>query len=291
MVESRFVEDTIAILRGLKERYEVHHQVRISDPAVIAAATLSHRYISDRFLPDKAIDLIDEASSRLRIEIDSVPVEIDEVKRRIMQLEIERTSLESDTDDASVDRREALEREIAELNEQLSEMTVTWQAEKDAIAHVGEIRDALDRAKHEADVAEREADLQRAAELRYGRIPELERELAEAEERTDGNADFLQEEVTPRTSPRSSPSGRASPSAASWRARSRSSSTWRSACTSGSSARTRRSRPSPTRCAVRAPGCRIPIARSARSSSSARPASARPSWARWRSSCSTRRRR
>jgi ATP-dependent Clp protease ATP-binding subunit ClpB len=196
VVDEPSVEDAIAILRGLKERYQIHHRVRITDPAIIAAATLSHRYITDRFLPDKAIDLIDEASSKLRIEIDSVPQEIDEVKRRILQLEIELQSLEKDTDVASVDRREAIERELAELNEQLSEMTVRWQAEKDAIGRVGQIREQLERARQQLEASEREADLGRAAELRYGTIPELEKALAEAEERTDGNAGFLQEEVT-----------------------------------------------------------------------------------------------
>ena len=156
----------------------------------------SHRYIADRFLPDKAIDLIDESASRLRIEIDSLPVEIDEVERRIMQLEIERTSLEKETDAGSGDRRDAIERELAELRERSGEMKAQWQAEKDAIQHVRELVEELDRARHEIEVAEREADLGRAAELRYGRIPELEKELAAAEERTDGNEGFLKEEVT-----------------------------------------------------------------------------------------------
>jgi ATP-dependent Clp protease ATP-binding subunit ClpB len=196
LVDEPSVEDAIAILRGLKERYELHHNVRITDPAVIAAATLSHRYISDRFLPDKAIDLIDEAASKLRIEIDSVPVEIDEVDRRIMQLEIEHTSLANDTDPASTDRREAIERELADLRERSAEMKAQWQAEKEAIEKVSQLREQLDRARHEAEVAEREADLQRAAELRYGRIPELEKQLAEAEARTDRDAGFLKEEVT-----------------------------------------------------------------------------------------------
>src|SRR5687767_10208613 len=195
-VEEPSVGDTIAILRGLKERYEVHHGVRIQDSAIIAAATLSQRYIADRFLPDKAIDLIDEAASRLRIEIDSLPTEIDEVERRVMQLEIELTSLEKETDEASAERREAIERELAGLREQASEMKAEWQAEKDAIEHVGRLREQLERARHDVEVAEREADLQRAAELRYGTIPELEKELAAAEERTDGNTGFLNEVVT-----------------------------------------------------------------------------------------------
>jgi ATP-dependent Clp protease ATP-binding subunit ClpB len=190
------VEDTIAILRGLKERYEVHHGVRIQDSALIAAATLSDRYIADRFLPDKAIDLVDEAGSRLRIEIDSLPEEIDEVERRVMQLEIERTSLQAERDEASAERLEALDRELAELREKASGMKAQWQAEKDAIQGVQQIKERLEQAHREAERAEREADLQRAAELRYGEIPELERSLAMAEERSDGPQGFLQEEVT-----------------------------------------------------------------------------------------------
>jgi ATP-dependent Clp protease ATP-binding subunit ClpB len=193
------VQDTIAILRGLKERYEVHHGVRIQDSATIAAATLSHRYIADRFLPDKAIDLIDESASRLRIEIDSLPEEIDELERRAMQLEIELTSLAKEKDDASAARRDALERELAELRERSSGMKAQWQAEKAQITAVRELKERLESAHREAERAEREADLQRAAELRYGEIPELERALATAEERSDSDAGggFLKEEVTP----------------------------------------------------------------------------------------------
>jgi ATP-dependent Clp protease ATP-binding subunit ClpB len=194
-VEEPSVGDTIAILRGLKERYEVHHGVRIQDSAIIAAATLSQRYIADRFLPDKAIDLIDEAASRLRIEIDSMPTEIDEVERRIMQLEIERQALEKETDDPSVARREAIERDLADLREQSNAMKAEWQREKEAIGRVRDVKEGLEQAHREAERAERETDLQRAAELRYGEIPELERELGEAESRTDGNAGFLKEEV------------------------------------------------------------------------------------------------
>src|SRR5215218_1056392 len=151
-VDEPSVEDTIAILRGLKERYEVHHGVRIQDSATIAAATLSHRYIADRFLPDKAIDLIDESASRLRIEIDSLPVEIDEVERRIMQLEIERTSLEKETDPSSVDRRKQIERNLGELREESEAMKAQWQAEKDAIQRVRELVEELDRARHDVEV-------------------------------------------------------------------------------------------------------------------------------------------
>src|ERR671933_1002869 len=189
------VEDAIAILRGLKERYEVHHGVRIQDSAIVAAAMLSQRYISDRFLPDKAIDLIDEAAARLRIEIDSVPTEIDEVERRIMQLEIELQALQKETDPTSVERREAIEREHADLRERSNSMKAQWQQEKDAIAAVRDVKEQLDRAHREVERAEREADLQRAAELKYGEIPDLERALHDAEESTDGKGGFLKAEV------------------------------------------------------------------------------------------------
>jgi ATP-dependent Clp protease ATP-binding subunit ClpB len=200
MVGEPTVQDTIAILRGLKERYEVHHGVRIQDSALIAAATLSHRYIADRFLPDKAIDLIDEAASKIRIEIDSLPTEIDEVDRRVMQLEIELTSLRKEKDEASKERRAAIESELAELKERSAEMKAQWQKEKEAIQGVREMKERLEEAKSEAERAEREANLQRAAELRYGEIPELERKLAEHEsaerERSDGDGPvFLKEEV------------------------------------------------------------------------------------------------
>jgi ATP-dependent Clp protease ATP-binding subunit ClpB len=182
MVGEPSVQDTIAILRGLKERYEVHHGVRIQDNALVAAATLSHRYIADRFLPDKAIDLIDEAASKLRIEIDSLPTEIDEVDRRVMQLEIELTSLAKETDEASADRRTAIERELAELQERSRAMKAQWQAEKQAIHREREKKARLEEARVEAERAERASDLQRAAELRYGEIPALEKELAALEE-------------------------------------------------------------------------------------------------------------
>ncbi|MGH2901709.1 MAG: AAA family ATPase, partial [Solirubrobacteraceae bacterium] len=194
------VQDTIAILRGLKERYEVHHGVSIQDSALIAAATLSNRYIADRFLPDKAIDLIDEAASRMRIEIDSLPTEIDEVKRRVMQLKIELESLRKEKDDAAKQRRKAIEAEVSELQAREREMTAQWEAEKQAIAGVSETKERLDAARVEMERAERESDLQRAAELRYGEIPELERKVAvyESQERERGGGEapvFLKEEV------------------------------------------------------------------------------------------------
>jgi len=173
--------DTIAILRGLKERYENHHGVDITDPAIVAAATLSDRYIADRFLPDKAIDLIDEAASRLKMEIESSPVEIDEIDRRITQLEIERQALQNESDDASKARLETLEEELANLKESAAEMKARWQTEKGAIESINEARAELEEANREVERAERNADLEVAAELKYGRIPELERRMADEE--------------------------------------------------------------------------------------------------------------
>jgi ATP-dependent Clp protease ATP-binding subunit ClpB len=192
------VSDTIAILRGLKEKYEVHHGVRITDNALVAAATLSDRYIGDRFLPDKAIDLVDEAASRLRIEIDSLPQEIDEVERRIVQLQIERQALLNEKDRAGKERRQAVEQEIARLQEQSAGMKAQWQSEKQAISEIQRIRSEVDALRSEVDQATRRGDLQRAAELRYGRIPELERKLEEDEKRLQGvqaKAKYLKEEV------------------------------------------------------------------------------------------------
>jgi ATP-dependent Clp protease ATP-binding subunit ClpB len=193
------VEDTIAILRGLKERYELHHGVQIQDSALVAAATLSHRYIADRFLPDKAIDLIDEAASRIRMEIDSKPIEIDEVDRHIMQLEIELESLKDDEDPGTVARREQLERTLAEERERSAAMTAEWQREKETVGAAQDVREQLDQARIELERAQREADLGRAAELQYGTIPELEKQLQAAEsaeaERDVSEPRFLKEVV------------------------------------------------------------------------------------------------
>jgi len=176
------VEDTVAILRGLKERYEVHHGVRIQDAALVAAAILSDRYVTGRFLPDKAIDLIDEAASRLRIEIDSMPTEIDVVERRIRQLEIQQVALSKEDDPSSRDQLEAIERELSELREKSASMKAHWQAEKDAIMTIRSLKESLEAARAEADRFEREGDLTRAAEIRYGRIPELSRQIDQATE-------------------------------------------------------------------------------------------------------------
>ena len=192
------VEDTIAILRGLKERYEVHHGVRITDPAIVAAATLSNRYIGDRFLPDKAIDLIDEAASRLRIEIDSLPQEIDEVERRIMQLEIERQALSRESDPESRERRGRLEGELANLRETSSGMKAQWQSEKGVIAEIRGKKEKLDELKVELDRVSRTGDLNRAAELQYGTIPSLQKEIEGSDARLaelQKTSKFLKEEV------------------------------------------------------------------------------------------------
>jgi ATP-dependent Clp protease ATP-binding subunit ClpB len=194
------INDTIAILRGLKERYENHHGVRITDAAIVAAATLSERYIADRFLPDKAIDLIDEAASRLKIEIDSMPTEIDEVKRRIQQLEIERAAMRKETDEASKARLEALEADLAELNESFNELNARWQNEKGAIDSINDARARLEEANREIERAERETDLERAAKLKFGEIPDLEKEVADQEARIGelhaGGGSMLADEVT-----------------------------------------------------------------------------------------------
>src|SRR3954453_23915627 len=192
------VADTIAILRGLKERYEVHHGVRVNDDALIAAAMLSDRYIADRFLPDKAIDLVDEAASRLKIEIDSMPHEIDVVQRRIIQLEIEQAAMESETAEAAVERREAIAEELANLREQLDGMKAEWQAEKDVIERVRALKAQIEGARAEAERAQRDSDFQRAAELTYGELPRLEAELTEAMARLQelqAGTPMLKEEV------------------------------------------------------------------------------------------------
>jgi ATP-dependent Clp protease ATP-binding subunit ClpB len=198
LVEEPSVEDTISILRGLKQRYEVHHGVRITDPAVIAAATLSHRYISDRHLPDKAIDLIDEAAARLRTEIDSKPQVIDEVDRQIMQLEIERQALQKEKDKASQERLQKLERELSNLRERATELNTRWQTEKEAITGLRQIKEKIDQPQTEVEQAERQSNLELAARLRYGTLPELEQKRREAEQRIQqlqNQGALLKEEV------------------------------------------------------------------------------------------------
>jgi ATP-dependent Clp protease ATP-binding subunit ClpB len=194
-VDQPSVEDSIAILRGLKERYEVHHGVRIQDNALVAAAVLSDRYLTGRFLPDKAIDLVDEAASKLRIEIDSLPTEIDVVERRIRQLEIERVALAKETDDASIERLASLDQELANLQEQTDAMKAQWQAEKEAIGSIQGVKEQLEQLRLEV---ERESDLEKAAEIRYGQIPQLEQQVDEASKRLDelqAGHPMLKEEV------------------------------------------------------------------------------------------------
>jgi ATP-dependent Clp protease ATP-binding subunit ClpB len=198
LVSEPTVEDTIAILRGLKDRYEVHHGVRIKDSAIIAAATLSHRYISDRFLPDKAIDLIDESAASLRMQIDSLPVEIDEIERRIMQLEIERQSLLKETDAHSKERRTQIEKELAKLREDSSGRKARWQTEKDAIGKLRKLKEQIEQLKTEEQKYERSGELAKVAEIRYGSIAAAERELKQAQERfaaVQKGAPMLKEEV------------------------------------------------------------------------------------------------
>ncbi|MBA4063598.1 MAG: ATP-dependent chaperone ClpB [Isosphaera sp.] len=196
-VDQPSVEDTVSILRGLKERYETHHGVRIKDAALVSAAVLSNRYISDRFLPDKAIDLVDEAAAKVRTEIDSMPTELDEVSRRVMQLEIEREALKKETDRASRDRLEKLEKELGDLKAEADALKARWQAEKQAVQQVQAVRTEIEQAKIDIERAERAYDLNRAAELKYGKLPELEKKLAAAEADGDRAKDnkLLKEEV------------------------------------------------------------------------------------------------
>jgi ATP-dependent Clp protease ATP-binding subunit ClpB len=197
-VDQPSVEDTISILRGLKDRYEIHHGVRIKDSALVAAAVLSNRYISDRFLPDKAIDLIDEAAAKLRTEIDSMPAELDETSRRVMQLEIERQALKKETDPASKDRLAKLEKELAELKSQADALRAQWQAEKQVVQRLRSLREQIEQTRVEIEQAERQYDLNRAAELKYGRLTELERKLQAEEElltKKQGGTRLIKEEV------------------------------------------------------------------------------------------------
>ena len=196
LIQEPTVEDTISILRGLKEKYEVHHGVRITDGAIVAAATLSNRYITDRFLPDKAIDLVDEASSRLRMVVDSKPEEIDELDRRIIQLKIEREALKKESDKGSRERLEKLEEELAELEDKSAELTEIWQAEKETLADSQKVKEELEAARMALERAQRDGDLAKAGELAYGIIPDLEKKLADAAEHDGDDARMLDEEVT-----------------------------------------------------------------------------------------------
>src|SRR6266478_2618534 len=200
MVDEPTVEDTIAILRGLKERYEVHHGVRIQDAALVAAATLSHRYISDRFLPDKAVDLVDEAASRLRMELDSLPTEVDQLERQIMQLEMERQALQKEKDEASQQRLARLEKELSDLKEKSAQLKAQWQSEKQVIERSRKLQEQIENLKLELDQAQRLGDLGKASEIQYGRLPELLKEFNAHNERLaelQKSQQILKEEVTP----------------------------------------------------------------------------------------------
>lgn len=192
VVEEPTVEDTISILRGIKEKYELHHGVRISDSALVSASTLSHRYITDRFLPDKAIDLVDEAASRLRMEVDSKPEELDALDRQILQMQIEAEALRREDDAASKDRLGKLEKDLADLQDRSAELTAKWQAGRDKLASARDLKEQLDQARADLEIAKRDGNLAKAGELSYGVIPALEKQLSEAEEAED---DLIVEEA------------------------------------------------------------------------------------------------
>lgn len=197
MVDEPTVEDSVSILRGIKEKYEQHHKVRISDAALVSASTLSNRYITDRFLPDKAIDLVDESAARLRMQVDSKPEELDELDRRIIQLKIEREALLKETDKASKDRLQKLEKDLVSLEEKADSLTATWQSEKQKLGLAADLKKQLDDARNELAIAQRDGEFQRAGELAYGEIPDLERKLTEAEETSDDGKAMVEETVTP----------------------------------------------------------------------------------------------
>lgn len=198
LVDQPTVEDTISILRGLKERFEIHHGVRITDNALIACAALSDRYISDRFLPDKAIDLMDEAAARIRTEIDSMPSELDEISRKIMQLEIEKQALGKETDNASKARLGALDKELSQLRDESNAMRAQWESEKKAITEVKAVKQQIEDIKHQMEEAERSYDLEKLAQLKYGTLPDLEKKLEIEKEKAEEakEARLLKEEVT-----------------------------------------------------------------------------------------------
>ena len=296
-VDEPSVEDTISILRGLSEKYQVHHGVRIQDAALVAAAVLSHRYITDRFLPDKAIDLMDEAAAKLRTENESMPEELENLERRVTQLAIEREALKKEKDAASKERLAELEKEIANVQAERDKLKAQWQNEKAAIEATGKLREELEQVRNQIEQAQRANDLSRAAELRYGVLPQKEKALKDAEEKIAKSAKegkgcaSCRRKSPPTKSPRSSRAGPACPSRGCSRASRKSCCGSIPFCTSASSARTRRCRPWPTRSSAPAPGSRTRSGPSARSFFSAPPASAKPSWpARWPSRCSTARR-
>ena len=282
------VEDTIGILRGLKERYEVHHGVRITDTAIVAAATLSDRYVTARFLPDKAIDLVDEAASRLRMEIDSRPVEVDEVERAVRRMEIEEMALAKEDDESSLQRLATLREDLANRRQELAELTARWQQDKSHIERIQRIKEELETVRLEAERAERDGALARAASSATADCPSSSARWPPPSRQSTPETRCSRRRSAPTTSPRSSRPGPVSPPAGCSRARPRSCCAWRTGSPAGSSASPTPSVRWPTRSAVRGPACPTPTAPPGRSSSSAPPASARRSWPRRsRSSCST----
>lgn len=240
MVDEPTVEDAISILRGLKERFEVHHGVRISDSAIVEAVVLSHRYITDRQLPDKAIDLIDEAAALIRTEIDSLPAELDEVNRKVMQLEIEREALRRETDAASQDRLQRLENELADLRTQQAAMRKQWESEKGSINTVREIKGEIEQTKLAIEQAERAYDLNKAAELKYSKLLELQKKLPKPPRPAALKASAsCGKKWAPTTWPKSWPSGRVSRSRVCWNPNAKNSSNWPISSTSAWWARTR----------------------------------------------------
>ena len=194
MVDEPTVEDTISILRGLKDRYEVYHGVKITDGALVSAATLSDRYISDRFLPDKAIDLVDEACAMIKTELDSMPAELDELQRKVMQLEIEEAALKKETDNLSKERLEALQKELSEMRSEFKQQKAKWDNEKSSVDQISKIKEELEQVNHEIDEAKRNYDLEKAAQLQYGRLPEVQKRLEEAEKKVQNkNLDLVHE--------------------------------------------------------------------------------------------------
>jgi ATP-dependent Clp protease ATP-binding subunit ClpB len=252
------VEDTVSILRGLKEKYEMHHGVRITDSALVAAATLSHRYITDRFLPDKAIDLMDEAASRLRMQVDSKPEELDELDRRIIQLKIEREALKKETDSASRDRLEKLEGELAELEQTSAELTQKWQSEKNRLGQAQKIKEELDHARTELEQAQRRGDLARAGELAYGVVPKLETQLREIEGAGATAKPMVEEAVTENHVAQVVSRWTGIPVDRMLQGEREKLLPWKTHCAAASSARTRRCAPCRRRCAAPAPGLQDP---------------------------------
>jgi ATP-dependent Clp protease ATP-binding subunit ClpB len=290
LVAEPSVEDTIAILRGLNSKYEAHHHVDISDGALVAAATLSDRYITSRFLPDKAIDLVDEAASRLRMEIDSSPVEIDELRRAVDRLKMEEMALEKESDAASVERLAKLRAEKADLSEQLDALNARWEREKSGLNRVGDLKEQIDDLQGQIDRAQRDGDFETASRLLYGELPRLQKELAaasEAETALPQEDVLVKEQVTADDIAEVVSQWTGIPAGCS-RARPRSCCGWKTSSAGASSARSARCRPSPTPCAAPGPGSPTLTGRPGRSCFSARPASARPSWPRRSpTSCST----